>query len=528
MAFTVLQAGTTLYGMDQRGKIVALTLPTGVQLDATLKARFTVSGNDVILVNSPSRPLAIDANLNVRVLTPDPPALAMTLTGVDAGGLSGTYSARQTYVVMDADGRLLSESDYGPTAATVTIAAKSLRAASINLSEDTITGRRLYRPTSGTAVYFQWVDLDGNEETTIQDDLSDAGLSTFSAPARGSAPDLRLIAEFKSRLYGVDKTAIDDVRYTEVGAPFAWPSDNVLTMPRLGSDAQGVTGLARRRDALGVGRSNGFYQITGTSDSDLRVTNLSENCGIEAPDSVAVYKDIAYFLWKDGVYKWDAMGIASLTDGRIRRWFTQGDTFNITRLPQAFGLIDPIRQKYRLYLASAGSVVENCWIEYDLNRKTWWGPHMSHSSKPSSAFLFSTSAGAYIPLVGGDDGYTRMDRKQRFDDLATAIDFDVVLARQTAGTPLLHKHFGMLSIDAKPQRRGSLVVQSVAGTVDVLRTAKATHETIVNMTGRASSHATHRIGDGQACKVRLRNNQIGADVNIRSIEIDPVFPTGRR
>lgn len=527
MSFSIFQAGSTLYGLNQGGKIIALTLPTGVTLSATLKARFALMGNYAILVNSPSRPLAIDANLNVRVLCPDPPASKVVLSGVAtlATGLSGTYTARQTYFVRDVFGRIIAESDYGPTAVAVTIAAQDLKAASIPLSGDIVSGSRFYRPPTGQSVYFEWMDLDGNTQTAMQDDLSDAGLATLAAPVLGTPPDLALIAEFKGRLFGVAKADLNTVYYSEIGFSYAWPADNVLPVPRLGSDNRGATGLIRRRDALGLGRANGLYQITGGGDDDIAITNISENCGIEASDSTVVYRDEAFFLWKDGIYRWGSGGLENLSDGKVRSWFTTNNTFNLGRLQYAFGTIDPFRHKYRLYLASAGSQIENCWIEYDIDTGKFWGPHSSAAMNPSAAFLFATDSGLSIPMVGGTDGYCRQDRKRRVDDTLTPIDFDVVTARHDAKMPDDEKYFGTLSVATKPQAAGTLLVTATVGEIDETRLPSDEPFEYDMTEGRQS---LGRIGVGKAFKLRFRNNVAGEDVNLRGYEIDTVNRIGKR
>lgn len=537
MAFTLLQSGAKLYGVDQRGSKVELTLPTGVTVDATLRARFAILGNYVIVVNAPSRPLAVDANLNVRVLCPNPPVAKPTASGVNAGGLSGAFKIRQTYIVKDAFGNVIAESDFSDSSDVVTIASKLLRASKLNISPDAVSGSRLYRTTDGTDVFFQWLDLDGNTQTSIEDDLSDAGLSTFAAPSLGTPPDMSLIAEFKSRLFGVPKSDINRIFYSEVGLSYAWPSDNVLQAPRTGSDNRGVTGFVRRRDALGIGRANLLAQLTGTSDTDFRIVIVSENAGIEAPDSVVVYRDIAFFLWKDGIYQWDASGLKNVCEGKVSRWFTRNGTFNLSRLKYAFAHVDPLRKKYRLFLASAGSSVEDCWIEYDFQTGKFWGPHTSHAFNPSSAFMFATDSGLSIPMVGGRDGFVRLDRAKRKDDDATGIDFDVVTARHDMLMPADEKYFGELTVLTKPQTAaagqvpGALDVYTTVGDVDEKRKAKGDH---LNEQPPFEADLTEgqnrlgRIGIGKACKLRFRNNQADVDVNLRGYEITPVNVVGRR
>lgn len=535
MAFTVFQSGSSLYGVDQRGSKVSLTLPTGVTIDSKLTARFAIYGNYAVIVNSPSRPLIVDANLNVRLLTPAAPVGApVAAASSGSGNLTGAYSAKQTYRVYDADGVLVSESDYGPVSNTVSLTSKNLNLTSLNLSNDIVSASGLYRTTAGTSVYFKWADLDGNTQTTFEDGLSDTSLSTLAAPSLGTPPDLYLIAEYRSRLFGVGKNTKDYLNFSEVGAMYAWPSDNQEPIARLGSDSRGITALIRRRDSLGIGRSNGIYQFTGTDDTNFRVVNITENCGVEATDSVCVYKDVVFFLWKDGVYKWDTEGVKCISDGAIRRWFTSNGTFNLSRLKYAFAHIDPFKFKYRLFLASADSSAENCWIEYDFAQNKWWGPHTSHAFNPTSAFLFSTDSGLLIPVIGGADGFMRRERKRKFDDTETAIDFDVVTNRYDMDAPDQEKYYGQLSVSADAQPDGgTLIVQSTVGDLSQTRRAynpdhetDATVEHIYDM--KQDRHILNRIGVGKAFKLRFRNNEVDKDVKVRGFEINPVNLVGRR
>src|SRR5262249_9659957 len=150
---------------------------------------------------------------------------------------------------------------------------------------------------------------------------------------------LTLIAEFRDRLFGVGDINIDSVFYTETGLPYAWPGDNSIVIPRVGSDKFGVTGLISRREALGVGRLNRLSEVVGTGEedtngiADLRLIKLSDETGFLSQEAVAVYRDTVYFLWFDGVYQWDDNGILCLSDGsagraRVRSWFATDDFFD--------------------------------------------------------------------------------------------------------------------------------------------------------------------------------------------------------
>ncbi len=395
MSLAIIQTGAALQLMDMLGGLTTLTLPTGVILRTDVPPRWVVNGRYLVLVNTPSEPLTIDATGTVRLLTPKPPRIAPILTGPNAGGLSGTFRARMTFVIQDVFGNLISESDLGPFSAPVVIAAKSILASNLDISPDQVTGRRLYRTTDNGAVYFQWVDLDGNVLTSVQDDLSDAGLSIVAAPVLGTPPRLTTIAEFRGRLFGTGDVDIDHLRYTEAGIQYSWPAENVIEIPAVGSDEFGIVGLLPRREALGVGRRNTLVQITGSGAEnadgvvDFDRVILSKELGIESQETMKVFRDTAYFLWKDGVYAWGSEGITCISDGsadgrgNVRSWFTTNSFFNRDKFTKAFAHMDANTPKYRLFLASAESDVIDSWVEYDINERTWWGPHETTLFSPT-------------------------------------------------------------------------------------------------------------------------------------------------
>src|SRR5258706_1814581 len=184
-----------------------------------------------------------------------------------------------------------------------TAAANTINASNVNVSADDIWGSRIYRTTTAGSEYFQWIDHNGNlGNTTISDDSTDESLSTFPMPGLGSAPNLSHIAEWRSRLWGVVKGSPDTVAYTEAGIPYAWPYANRIAVPPKGINLTGVRALIPRREALGMARGDSFHQVTGTSNNDFRVVKLSNNTGCVSQESVVIYRDIAYFLWYDGVY----------------------------------------------------------------------------------------------------------------------------------------------------------------------------------------------------------------------------------
>lgn len=536
MAFTVVQTGNNLKFINEDGVITPnLTLPSGITLSAAKPARFLRFDNYVILVNTPSLPLLIDSNAKVRLLVPRAPRLAPVVSGVSGGTLSGTYTGiRYTFIVEDENGNLISESDYSPASGSVTLTNQFLKAAGLDISPDEITGRRLYRPTAGSGgtPLFQWVDLDGNVLTEVQDDLSDAGLSLVASPILGNPPFLTHIAEFRGRLFGVAGTDIDNVRYTEAGVRYSWPEDNILPIPVKGADNIGITAFAPRREALGIGKENTLIQVTGTGSEnpdgniDFDVVILSRQLGISSQESVSIYRDTAYFLWKDGVYEWGTEGIKNISDGtadghgNVSSWFNTDSYFDRNEFGNAFGQVDPIRYKYRLFLKDPDGALN--WVEYDLQEKTWWGPHKTAAFTPKCTFYIANASETEIPTIGSVEGDVFQEQTTRTDSSGTGIEFDVIGKRHDAGFPDQDKYFGELSMLGKAQAAGTLTITCTTGELNAtISTTKA-----YDMT--KSRQRISRIGAGKHTELRFRHAIAAQDVELYGYVIDPVHILGRR
>ena len=562
MPLSLIQSGSSLQLMNQTGGLTTLTLPTGVTLRTDVPPRFCLWNNYVVMVNTPSQPLLVDATGTVRLLCPQPPAIAPILTGtVDPsgtiGGLpNGNYTAKYTYVTQDSNGNTISESDYSPTSALVDVFQQALTVSNIEISPAAISGINYYRTSNGTGDYFFTDTLSGNVLTSFLDDTPDAAQSLIAGPILGTPPRLTTIAQFRGRLWGMGDVDIDDIRYTEAGFGYSWPSDNIIPITPIGSDQYGVVANIPRRDALGCARRNSLTQIIGTGTEtngvvDFSAVVLSHELGVESQESVVVFRDVAYFLWKDGVYTWGPQGIVCISDGiagtpnaptalqaggfgNVRSWFVSGNYFNADMYPYAFAHIDPNRSIYRLFLASAGSTVIDTWVEFNINTTTWWGPHLTSLFTPSSAFTRVDLSDSVVPVIGGADENIYEEQDLRSDGVGhfvgfstyvspEPIVFDVKGKQFDQGVPDLNKYFGRITIYNEPLATGTLTVNSIVGELDqeidpVSQTA--------NMT--VPRNKLGRIGQGKHAQIELYNAQVGQDVVIYGLGIDNVYVLGRR
>jgi hypothetical protein len=524
MAFTLIQAGGNLYSVNTSGDLSsALSLPTGTVLATNRVPRFARFKQYVVVVNTPTRPLSVDTEGVVRPLVPAAPSAAPTLSSPTAGSLSGAYTVKQTYVIYDSLGNIIAESPYSAASSSLTIASKKLKATFLVSPEGTVTRSKFYRTATAGSTYFPWITSVGNVDTTVESDLSDAGLGTVAGPSLGAPPDLTLICEWNGRLWGVDRTNVDDLRYTESGTMYAWYALNTIPISPVGADAAGVTALLPRRNSLGVGRKNAFSVINGTSLSNFTQTRAGQEIGVDSQESVVVYKDTAFFLWRDGVYTWDNNGFTSITDGKVRSWFTSDTYFNRAMFWRAFASLDAATQSYRLYLASAGSSQIDRWIEYDLTTGSWFGPHKTDVFHPSCAITAFGANQQPYHMVGSAEGFVSLDQEARNDWAIGGIALSAKTKQLSGGQPDYEKYFGELSVLGKAQSSGTLSVTPYVGDVD---TTTAGTPFSYDMT--QSRQRLGRIGRGQTAALKFDHSTKDEDVMLYGYEINPLRIVGRR
>jgi hypothetical protein len=208
--------------------------------------------------------------------------------------------------------------------------------------------------------------------------------------------------------------------------------------------------------------------------------------------------------------------------GNVRSWFTTDNYFNRSRFNHAFGHVDPIRDKYRLFLASPDSDVENRWVEFDLKERTWWGPHKTGEFTPTSVLSVTDSDDIIIPVIGSSEADIYREQNTRTDGASTAIDMDVIGKRHDMKAPDPEKYWGMLTMIGKAQAAGHLIVISTVGDLNATRQKTQYYD----MTKTRESLG--RPGHGKHMEMRFRHNTAGQPVEIYAYEVDDVHLIGRR
>ena len=534
MPYYIATGGTSLYRINTSGTATALTLPTGVSIISGRRPKFTVLGRNVIMANAASRSLLIDPDFNVYPLQLRPPASAPVLSSAVAGTLTGTFRVKYTHLIKDSKtGAVIAESDFSPISASSGAIASKLLKAVIEVSPDSsVTHRRLYRTATSGTTYFPWIDVDGNVLTSASDDMSDTSLQLVAAPTTlGVAPGLMPgafmtnIVEWKDRLWGVGDAEVDVLRYTDIEKGYAWKSSFEFNIPPVGFDQFGITGLIPRRDELGVFKRNFMVKIVGDGASRFERVKVHNGKGCYSTESCLVIDDIGYFLGEDGVYTWGANGIECISNGKVRKWFTTDTYFNRSRFPNSFAKYNAKYHGYELHLANAGDSTENRWVFYDIERKKWWGPHLTSAFTPTCAqgFFIDTN-NLFVPVVGGSDGVIYQANQSTYrDGAATAISLSAETVRHSADTPNIKKLFlGPSFLFGKQSAAGNLSVACSVGALDATTTRTLT----IDQTN-SNRQDFSPLSEGEYCRFILTESTLNQACNLYGYEL-PCFELGQR
>jgi hypothetical protein len=543
VAFFLAQGGASLYKVDvASGARTALTLPTGITLSTTRKPRFALLNEWVMMTNSPTRNLLIDAEGAMLVLPKAPTHPPSVVAGASTG-LTGAYTYWTSFKVKDREGRVLLESPLSPPSASVTLANQNASLSDIELPssgadsyfERTFGARGVYRSLAGGSVPFHLFDIDDVSSRAALDNAPDATLELLPADTDvlvsppGTTPGVRLqaLTEWKSRLWAVSNEDPDTILISETNKVYAWPN-SVVAYPK-GQDSLGVIAFAKRRNQLGFLKRNGVWMVNATSgNTGIAVDNLSvkqiswENTGCIAEDSVVTIGDTVYWLGRDGVYEWTDDGVHSISKDLTHPWFTSDTYFNRTRFQYAFGRYNEITNSYELHLAGVGDSTETRWVSFNLTNRKWYGPHKTGALTPTHAAHLVDANGLPVTLVGGSDGviYTGNSSNKR-DGAATAIDMDCYGPWHHGGDPDKTHTWLQLSVLSKIESAGTMDVIPYVGGLDASAGTTITHTLT---TGR---ELLSRLGVGRLARLRFRKNTVNQSATIYGYEL-PWITNGRR
>jgi hypothetical protein len=465
--FYLVQAGDTINVVTEAGSLYqTLTMPTGVTIDPTKRARYAVINQKVYIANAVSENVWVDpATFTVYRAAIQPPTVPIGLTTLNGSGplTGGAYAYAYTFAQF-LNGVLVSESPlYESMTITVayfdTLSGAGVLALTgpgpwfnpdpsdyqsepgeggtftltsgdwewtLTIPVDTTPGtatnaRRVYRTANGGSEYFHDFDILDNVTTSATDTHVDAQLDLVAFdfdtqnPQAGTAGNgaFGLFISYKNQLMGVPNAAAagqltDHLQWSDPSQPWKWAATNDIPFAPVGADLAGITGLASRRNDLVVFKTANCWKLTGSSVTDFAVVAAKTQVGCIAPDSVITIDDITYWLGADGVYAWDDNdGITCITRDSVDPWFTDDavSPFDRTQFPAAWASWNPITNCLELSLVPVGGSVPSVWIAYELTKHVWFGPHVTAAFLPTGRALLRSSSGTWRPMMGDSNGY---------------------------------------------------------------------------------------------------------------------------
>lgn len=540
MAFYLVQAGSSLKVLRSDFTTYAtLTPPTGVTIRSDRPCRFANVANRTIISNAPTETLWLDpGTFTLYRLGVNRPFTAPAVAAGSGTGLTGSYSVKVTFVTK-IGGVLYNESPASAASNTVSLSNKSLAVSSIPVSLDSsVTGRRLYRTVANGSEYLHWSDIDDNVTTVLDDNTADASLGDAipdlgnAEAGSGGGSALKLLTEWRDRVWGIGDTpaTIDHIVYSEAEIPYSFPPENLLLAQSVGEDSTGGTAFLRRRDELGIGKRNRIMKVIGDSNTNFEIIIVSEQTGVLASDSVIIVRDIAYFLGTDGIYSFGPQGVTALSRDFVDPWFLTDTYFNRGVFSSAFAGYNAYRDTYDLYLASAGQSTIDRWVSYHITENRFSGPHRTAALTPTARAMFRDTNGAYLPVVGGSDGFLYTMNGSGAADFAgsapstpIAIAIDWITKFLNGGAPDQTKYWGMPTFFLKKQGNsaGSITITPRVGDLE------ATDGTAQSLSQQGSRVRMPIWGAGRFLRLQFTHNTAQEDVEIYSAE-QPIIPIGRR
>ncbi len=506
------------------------------------------SGGDpyILVVNGLSQDIYIDKfgtarTLNVLAPFSAPTVTTGALTGPTGTLLTGVYAVAATFKVKTASGALLLETGLSPiSTGSPSLSTGSLAVGALPVSaEPSVNARGVYRTLSGGNVLYPWFDEDDN--VTLSDDRggADATLSLLptTASINGLPPLLKLITTWKDILWGVPRTQIDHVRWTEPRVFYTWSATNEVLIPPVNTDVHGVTAFIPRRDQLGIARRDRLYQITGDGDDTFVRTQVSPNIGCLSQESVVIIRDVAYFLGERGIVEWNAQSCGYVSEAQVNPWFNTDQYFNRSLFPLAQGRYNPDVDAYELLVALVGSSSLNAWVAFDLTLRAWYGPHLSAlplsccaSDSERHGYLRSATETA-LSVFGSTNGFLEKRDSSVADDDGLPVALDITLPVLGSFAPEMEKTWLDPALHTRVESAGSgphtLTVTSSVGKLDTNGFVSDSAPVINIADLTESDQRLDRPGTGRYLSFRFQHMAQGESVRLEGLEV-PYVVIGRR
>lgn len=510
-SFGLIQSDGVLTRVAPDGTTALIALPAGVTVSELVPVRAVVFNRRLILTNGVSRNVQLDINQVARLLQPRAPMAALTAAVGAAGTLTGTYTWKYTFAIMEGD-VVIAESDLSPISNAVALTVDQASLSVIATSVDPgVNARRLYRTSSdGGSSYFLVTTIMDNSTTTYTDDTTDEATSALPVEpslgvAFGATEQTRLthLAVWKDRVWAVPDVRPDRIFFSGNRIQYGWNADYNFVVGAEGTDPYGVTAIVGRRNELFVGKKRSLHKIAGDGLDTFGLIDIPGGIGVWAPESVVLIRDHVYFVAEDGLYKWDGT-LTNLSKALVHPWFTEADdTFNLSLLARAFAHYNQKLDTYELYLPIDDSNNFDRWITFDLTAQEFLGPHRTAAYTPSCAGVLDGTDDRQRAAVGATNGGVYLKNSNDWTDgTASAIAMIATTNPMHGGDVEHEKFWGELETYQRALADGALIVGSRVGNLEAMTGPIAlTSLTRVGAVATALTVTAHGYGTGDVIDV---------------------------
>jgi hypothetical protein len=316
---------------------------------STLKSGLTaeplsgVSAQDRLYLASPSNdPFKVRLDDSVSAWGVAAPGTAITATkGVGGNVPPGAHRYVSTFVTRDGK-----ESNRSDPSATVQSDTSTILLTGIPVSaEAQVTKRKIYRDDQEDALYRLVTTIDDNTTTTFSDNLSNADISSATAPEAGGSvdnsepPTLAFVAPYEGYIFGVLADDRKTIQWSETNEPEYWPTLNTRTFHTE------VRALIPILGGLLICGSDWIVAVTGGEGGSrtLAFNEVNPELGCVGPRAITRTKQAIMMIHDDGPH---------LTTNGSDDWYIgaqirdQFDDLDHTAFADSFLVYD--RSRYRV------------------------------------------------------------------------------------------------------------------------------------------------------------------------------------
>ena len=239
-----------------------------------------------------------DDGATVRVWGLVPPLTPLTVAAGGAGGLTGAYKARYTYVRV-VGSSVAHQSNPSPESNTVALTAQVLSIPVVASADPQVTHIRVYRTLAGGALYLFDQQVP-NTMATVTSSQADGALGTAVETDNDGPPAAGWVVEFQNHLWLCqDADNPHYLWYSKRFQPESWPPGQFVA---LGDPTDPLQCALPMTGLLGVFSRLTKYRVTGNTASGFVGIEALNTRGTLAPNAAIVSSQGALFVARDGLF----------------------------------------------------------------------------------------------------------------------------------------------------------------------------------------------------------------------------------